>query len=206
MGSYAGSLFIISAPSGAGKSTLVRALLAEDPDIRLSVSHTTRTPRAGERDGEHYHFTDVDSFTAIKDQGDFLEYAHVHGNWYGTSRRWIEQQMSIDQDVLLEIDWQGARQVMKLLPDAVSVFILPPSLTELERRLRGRGTDPEAVIARRMAAAGQELAQAPQYDFVIINDDFQTALQALKSVISSARCRFAQQRARHTPQFQEFGI
>ncbi len=206
MASYAGSLYIISAPSGAGKSTLVKSLLAEDRDIRLSVSHTTRAPRAGERNGEHYHFTDVTTFSAMKDQGDFLEYAHVHGNWYGTSRKFIEQQMAADQDVLLEIDWQGARQVMKLLPEAVSIFILPPSLTELERRLRGRGTDSEEVIARRMAAAGQELAQAPQYDFVIINDDFQTALQGLKSVISSARCRFAQQRARHTPQFEEFGI
>ena len=206
MSAYAGSLYIVSAPSGAGKSSLIRSLLSDDRDIRLSVSHTTRAPRPGEIDGEHYHFIDVATFTAMKDQGDFLEHAHVHGNWYGTSRSWIEQQMAADQDVLLEIDWQGARQVMNMLPDAVSVFILPPSFTELERRLRGRGTDPEDVITRRLAAAGNELAQAPQYDFVIINDDFQTALQALKSVISSARCRFAQQRARHTRQFVEFGI
>lgn len=206
MSAYAGSLYIISAPSGAGKSSLVRSLLTEDRNIRLSVSHTTRPPRSGETDGQDYHFISTDTFLAMKDQGDFLEHAHVHGNWYGTSRLWIAQQMAADQDVLLEIDWQGAKQVMKMLPDTVSVFILPPSMAELEKRLRGRGTDSEEVISRRLAAAGQELAQAPSYDFVVVNDDFKTALEELKSVISSARCRFAQQRVRHISQFEQFGI
>ncbi len=206
MTQYSGSLFVVSAPSGAGKSTLVTALLAQDKGISLSISHTTRAPRPGEVDGREYHFVTEAQFDAIKSQDGFLEFAYVHGNWYGTSRAWIESKMAADEDVLLEIDWQGAEQVMKLIPSAVSVFILPPSMTELERRLRGRGTDSESVIAKRLAAAGTELAQAHQYDYVILNDNFEIASQELSAVIVASRCRFRQQHVRHAKQLAQFGL
>ncbi len=206
MTQYAGSLYIVSAPSGAGKSSLVKALLAQDTGIGLSISHTTRAPRPGEEDGREYHFVSTETFLAMKAANGFLEHAHVHGNWYGTSKAWVASQMQQDRDVLLEIDWQGAKQVMGLVPEGVSIFILPPSMDELERRLRGRGTDSEEVIARRLDAAGQELAQAPGYDYLILNDDFKIALEELKCVVTASRCRFAQQRARHKQQFSNFNI
>ena len=148
-----GHLYIVTAPSGAGKTTLVRMLLENDSGIRLSISYTTRAPRAGETDGREYHYTDAGTFRSMVDRGEFLEWAEVHGNCYGTSRLWIESEMAAGRDVLLEIDWQGAQQVRKLFPAAIGVFIMPPSMAELERRLVGRGTDSAEVIARRLAAA-----------------------------------------------------
>ena len=145
-----GTLFIVTAPSGAGKTTLVSGLLARDPLVSLSVSYATRAPRAGEVDGQHYHFVDVPTFRALRDKGEFLEWAEVHNNYYATSKTWLESQIASGKDILLEIDWQGAQQVRKVFPKAVGVFILPPSVEELERRLRGRGTDSEEVIARRV--------------------------------------------------------
>lgn len=184
-----GSLFIVSAPSGAGKTTLVRALLAQDAGVRLSVSYTTRAPRAGEVDGVAYHFTSEADFLARRDRGEFLEWALVHGNYYATSQLWLDAQMRAGQDVLLEIDWQGAAQVRQTFPDAVSVFVLAPSVEVLEARLRGRGTDSEAVIAARLAAAGAEMQQVDQFDYVIINNDLQNALADLQSVVRAARLR-----------------
>ena len=163
-----GTLFIVAAPSGAGKTTLVSGLLAQDAGVRLSVSYTTRAPRAGEVNGQHYHFVDVATFKAMAGRGEFLEWAEVHGNYYGTSRVWLEAQMNSGTDILLEIDWQGAQQVRKVFPDAVGVFILPPSIEELERRLRGRGTDSEEVIARRVLAAQGEMRHVGEFDYVII--------------------------------------
>ena len=184
-----GSLFIVSAPSGAGKTTLVRALLAQDAGVRLSVSYTTRAPRAGEVDGVAYHFTSEADFLSRRDRGEFLEWALVHGNYYATSKLWLDAQMRAGQDVLLEIDWQGAAQVRQACPDAVSVFVLAPSVAVLEARLRGRGTDSEAVIAARLAAAGAEMQQVDQFDYVIINNDLQNALTDLQSVVRAARLR-----------------
>lgn len=184
-----GSLFIVSAPSGAGKTTLVRALLAQDAGVRLSVSYTTRAPRAGEVDGVAYHFTSEADFLSRRDRGEFLEWALVHGNYYATSKLWLDAQMRAGQDVLLEIDWQGAAQVRQAFPDAVSVFVLAPSVAVLEARLRGRGTDSEAVIAARLAAAGAEMQQVDQFDYVIINNDLQNALTDLQSVVRAARLR-----------------
>ena len=206
MTKYSGSLFVVSAPSGAGKSSLVNALLNRDSGISLSISHTTRAPRPGEVNGQHYHFVDVASFQAMQAQDGFLEHAHVHGNYYGTSKSWIESKMEADEDVLLEIDWQGAAQVMKLVPSAVSIFILPPSMAELERRLRGRGTDAEEVIIKRLAAAETELAQASMYDYVILNDNFETALDELSAIVVASRCRFVQQHVRHADPFKQFGL
>uniref|UniRef100_UPI00374CDD6D guanylate kinase n=1 Tax=Undibacterium sp. TaxID=1914977 RepID=UPI00374CDD6D len=158
----AGSLFMVAAPSGAGKSTLVNALLAQEPAIRLSISFTTRPPRPGEENGREYHFTTVEDFLARKLQGEFLESAEVHGNYYGTSRIIIEQQMKAGTDILLEIDWQGAQQVKKQFPHAVGIFILPPSIPALEDRLKKRGQDEPHVITRRLLAAGGEIAHAPE--------------------------------------------
>ncbi len=203
---YAGSLFVVSAPSGAGKSSLVAALLQKDQGLSLSISHTTRPARAGESNGQQYHFVDEATFTRMRDADEFLEYAHVHGNWYGTAKQWIASKMAADEDVLLEIDWQGAQQIMKILPQAVSVFIMPPSMAELERRLQGRGTDSAAVITRRLAAAGTELAQASRYDYVILNDDFEVALHELLSIVVASRCRFPQQAVRRGEQLRQFGL
>lgn len=198
----AGSLFVVSAPSGAGKTTLVRMLMARDGAIRQSVSYTTRAARPGEQDGREYHFIDTAAFQAMRDRGDFLEWAEVHGNYYGTSRRWLEERMQAGEDVLLEIDWQGAAQVRRLFPEAVGIFILPPSVAELERRLRGRGQDAEAVIQRRVAAALGEMAHVGEFDFVIINKELDTAATELATAVAASRLRFPRQRARHPQNFQ----
>ncbi|WP_354682827.1 guanylate kinase [Cupriavidus necator] len=203
---YPGNLFMVVAPSGAGKSTLVNALLAQDPAIRLSISHTTRAPRPGEQDGREYHFVSVDEFRTARDRGDFLEWAEVHGNYYATSRVWIEQQMALGNDVLLEIDWQGAQQVHQRFSNAVEIFILPPSLTALEERLKKRGQDEPNVIVRRLLAAGSEMSHASESDYVIINEVFDDALEQLRNVVSATRLRFSSQKARHTELFIELGI
>lgn len=197
----AGRLFVVAAPSGAGKTTLTRMLLAADPSIRLSVSCTTRAPRAGEVDGQAYHFIDRARFEAMKAAGDFLEWAQVHGNFYGTSKPWIDAQRAAGHDVLLEIDWQGARQVRERFPDVVGIFILPPSMDELRRRLVGRGTDSEDVIARRLAAAQGEMAHVGDFGHVIINDDLSRALAELQAVVTAARLAVPAQRARHPELF-----
>ncbi|MFZ6644632.1 guanylate kinase [Undibacterium sp. TJN25] len=202
----AGSLFMVAAPSGAGKSTLVNALLAQEPAIRLSISYTTRPPRPGEENGREYHFTTVDDFLARKTQGEFLESAEVHGNYYGTSRIIIEQQMKAGTDILLEIDWQGAQQVKKQFPNAVGIFILPPSIPALEDRLKKRGQDEPHVITRRILAAGGEMAHAPEFEYVIINQEFATALSELNAVVKATRCRFTQQATRNAELFAQLGI
>ena len=191
-----GTLFIVTAPSGAGKTTLVSGLLERDPLVRLSVSYTTRAPRTGEVNGQHYHFIDVPAFRALRDQGEFLEWAEVHNNYYGTSKRWLEEQTRAGRDILLEIDWQGAQQVRKVFPKAVGVFILPPSVEELERRLRGRGTDSEDVIARRVLAARGEMRHVAEFDYVIINENLPTAIEDLVAVVRASRLRYANQEAR----------
>ena len=204
--STAGSLFVVAAPSGAGKSTLVNALLAQEPAIKLSISYTTRPPRPGEQDGREYHFTTPEDFLARKAQGEFLESAEVHGNYYGTSRIIIEDQMRSGTDVLLEIDWQGAQQVRKQFPGAVGIFILPPSIPALEERLRKRGQDEPHVITKRILAAGGEMAHSPEFEYVIINQDFATALSELNAIVKATRCRFAQQATRHHELFAQLGI
>lgn len=193
----AGSLFTIVAPSGAGKTSLVRALLGQRPGIELSISFTTRAPRPGEIHGNHYFFVDRAEFQRRRDAGEFLEWAQVHGNLYGTSRRWIEERITLGADIVLEIDWQGAAQVATLYPDAIGIFIAPPSVDELRRRLIARGQDAPAIIDARIAAARAELAQARRFQYVIINQEFASALQELTSVVDAARLRFAKQRARH---------
>jgi len=198
----AGHLYIVTAPSGAGKTTLVRMLLENDSGIRLSISYTTRAPRTGEQDGREYNFVTMDAFRAMVARSEFLEWAEVHGNCYGTSRPWIEAEMAAGRDVLLEIDWQGAQQVRRLFPEAIGVFVLPPSMAELERRLTGRGTDSAEVIARRLAAAREEMRHVSEFDYVIINDDLQQALGDLLSVVRASRLRLQAQRDRHTGLFQ----
>lgn len=192
-----GSLFIVSAPSGAGKTTLVRGLLKRDPGVRLSVSFTTRLPREGEQNGVAYHFTDIEDFLARRERGEFLEWAEVHGNYYASSRLWLEEQMRSGQDVLLEIDWQGAAQVRKAFPESVDIFVMPPSFATLEERLRGRGTDSEEVIQRRIAAAVDEMRQVDQFDYVIINNNLQLALDELCAIVRVARLRTALIRQRN---------
>jgi len=177
-------LFIVSGPSGAGKSSLCAALLAEHPDLKLSISCTTRQPRPGEADGREYHFLPVSAFEAQRERGDFLEWACVHGNLYGTRQVDVEKQLRGGHDVLLEIDWQGARQVAEKMPDAIRVFILPPSLVELRRRLAGRGQDDDVTVNRRMAAAEMEISHAGEAAYQVINDDFSTALAALRVIFS----------------------
>ncbi len=201
-----GSLFMVVAPSGAGKSTLVNALLAQDSAIRLSVSYTTRPPRPGEQNGREYHFITVDDFLARREAGEFLESAEVHGNYYGTSRIWIHEQMRAGTDVLLEIDWQGAQQVRKQFAHAVGMFILPPSISALEERLHKRGQDDPQVITRRLLAAGGEIAHAPDFEYVIINHEFSVALSELTSIVKATRCRFPQQAARNASLFAQLGI
>jgi guanylate kinase len=194
-----GSLFIVSAPSGAGKSSLVKAALAEDKRLALSVSYTTRSPRAGETNGREYHFVDRTTFDAMLQRGDFLESAEVHGNRYGTSQRWIEEARSRDLDIILEIDWQGAQQVRKAFSDAVSIFILPPPpvLDQLERRLRGRGQDPEEAIQRRLRDAREEIGHVAEFDYVIINNEFDEARRDLAAIVRATRLKLSNQSARH---------
>ncbi len=196
-----GNLFIVAAPSGAGKTTLVRHLLESDKQIGVSISHTTRRPRPGEENGREYHFVDVPSFLERIGQGEFLEWAEVHGNYYGTSKRWIEDEMLAERDVLLEIDWQGAQQVRKVFPQAIGIFVLPPSMAILHERLSGRGTDSEDVIARRIAAARDEMRHVDEFDYVIINDTLQQAVGDLQAIVRTARLRYANQRQRHAALF-----
>ncbi|MYN44268.1 guanylate kinase [Pseudoduganella sp. FT93W] len=203
---FAGSLFMVVAPSGAGKSTLVNALLAQEPSIKLSISTTTRPPRPGETHGKEYYFTTAEDFEQRADAGEFLEWAEVHGNYYGTSRIMIEEQMKTGTDILLEIDWQGARQVKKQFPQAAGIFILPPSIDALEERLKKRATDAPHVITRRLLAAGGEIAHAPEFEYAIINEEFAVALSELTAIVRAARCRFAQQAARNASLFAQLGI
>ena len=190
---YPGNLFVIAAPSGAGKSSLVKALLELDSHLVVSVSHTTRPPRGQEQDGREYHFIDDASFRAKVLTRDFVEWAEVHGNLYGTSRAEIEGRISGGQDVILEIDWQGALQIRGIFPNAVLIFILPPSWDELAQRLNRRGEDEPAIIAQRLDNARIEVAQAQYFDFVIINSLFETALFDLKTVVHSQRLKYPAQ-------------
>ena len=190
---YPGNLFVVAAPSGTGKSSLVNALLELDSHLVVSLSHTTRPPRGQEQDGREYHFVDEAAFRAMVARGGFVEWAEVHGNLYGTSRAEIESRIGSGQDVVLEIDWQGALQIKQLFPQAVLIFVLPPSWDELRQRLMRRGEDQPEVIARRMANARVEVAQARHFDFVIINALFETALFDLKTVVHSQRLKYAAQ-------------
>ncbi|MCF2856793.1 guanylate kinase [Pseudoalteromonas sp. SMS1] len=192
-----GNLFILSAPSGAGKSSLIKALLEKQANIKVSVSHTTRAPRPGEHNGEHYHFVNVDEFKALIDKGDFFEWAQVFENYYGTSKQAIEDQLNKGIDVFLDIDWQGARQVRALMPDVKTIFILPPSRQELEKRLNNRGQDSQEVIAGRMAEAKSESSHYNEFDYVIVNDDFNTALTELEHIVVAARLQTTAQQIRH---------
>jgi guanylate kinase len=193
----AGNLFVVAAPSGAGKTSLTRALLEREPGIALSVSYSTRPPRLGERDGVDYHFVTLERFRALQDAGEFLEHAQVHGNWYATGATWLKAQVDSGQDVLLEIDWQGARQVRALVPDSVHIFVLPPSLASLEERLVRRGQDDEGTIARRLKAAREEMRHCEEFDYVIINQDFASAVDDLAAIVRVARLRGERQRVRH---------
>ncbi len=201
-----GCLFIVVAPSGAGKTSLVKALLGQRPGVELSVSFTTRQPRPGEQQGLDYFFITTEAFLEMRAAGDFLESAEVHGNFYATSRTWIESRISVGADILLEIDCQGAQQVSDLFPDAVGVFIAPPSIAELRERLRKRGQDSANVIERRLTAARGELQQAGEFEYVIINQDFATALGQLLAIVDVARLRFAKQRARYSSLFESWGL
>ena len=192
-----GTLYIVAAPSGAGKSSIVNAVLARDRNISLSISFTSRQPRPGERHAEHYHFISADEFKAMIRAGDFFEYAEVHGDWKGTARQSVDPQLAAGRDVLLEIDWQGARQVRAQIPDAVSVFILPPSRAALEERMRKRGQDSEDVIQRRLAAAREEMSHYGEFDYVIVNEHFETAVDEMCSIFTSSRLRKDAQVARH---------
>jgi guanylate kinase len=193
-----GCLFIVSAPSGAGKTTLVSGLVAGDPLIRKSVSYTTRAPRQGEENGRDYHFVAAEEFERMRANGEFLETARVHDNFYGTSKRTVEKECAGGFDVVLEIDWQGAAQIRRLKPDAVAIFVLPPSIEALEKRLRGRAQDTPEVIARRVAAAQGEISHVGEFDYVIINEEFNRAAQDLISIIRAERLRLPRQLARHT--------
>ena|SRR5436190_2364394 len=191
-----GSLYIVAAPSGAGKSTLVNALLAREPGIELSISHTTRAPRPGEADGEHYHFTTLAAFERLIAEDQLLEHALVHGNRYGTARSAVEPRLAAGRDVLLEIDYQGARAVRRVMPEAVGIFILPPSREELERRLRRRAQDSEAVIQERLEGSREEIRHALEFDYVIVNDRFDQALEDLTAIVRGQRLRRAVQTER----------
>ena len=192
-----GTLFIVAAPSGAGKSSIVNACLARDPNIRLSISFTSRAPRPGERHAEHYNFVSTEEFERMVAAGDFFEHARVHGDWKGTARQSVEPQLEAGRDVLLEIDWQGARQVRAQIPGAVGVFILPPSRAALEQRMRARGQDSEEVIALRLAAARSEMSHYAEFDYVIVNEVFETAVDEMCAVFRASRLRRPKQEARH---------
>ena len=201
-----GNLFVVAAPSGAGKSSLVKALLELDSHLAVSVSHTTRDPRGQEQDGREYFFVDEPEFRAMVARGDFLEWAEVHSRLYGTSKRSIEDHLGRGQDVILEIDWQGALQIKKLFEHAVLIFVLPPSWTELQQRLMRRGEDEPKVIALRLANARTEVAQAANFDFVIINTLFETALFDLKTVVHSQRLKYAAQRRNRSQVFAALNL
>ena len=182
-----GALFVITAPSGAGKTSLIEAIMRDDPTLKESVSYTTRAPRKGERDGVAYHFVDDPTFLAMKQRGEFLEDAQVHGYRYGTSKKVITEALARGEDLILEIDWQGARQVRSIYPQCIGIFILPPSVEELERRMRSRGQDAEPVIRRRVDAAREELTHAGEFKYAIINKDFNTARQELARIVRGER-------------------
>ena len=201
---HRGNLFVVVAPSGAGKTSLVNALLDRERNIRLSISFTTRAPREGEADGREYHFVDRAKFESMIAAGDFLEHANVYGNYYGTSRRWIEEQIAGDHDVLLEIDWQGAAQVRKLFPGVVGIFILPPSFEELRRRLRARGKDAPDAIEKRMASAREEISHVLEFEYIIVNERFESALDDLIAIVRAARLSRAQQSRRLSKLIDEF--
>jgi guanylate kinase len=192
-----GILFIVSAPSGAGKTSLLKELIPSDPGLALSVSHTTRAMRPGETDGVHYHFVGVDTFQSMVGEGAFLEHAQVFDNYYGTAEQGVRDQLAAGQDVVLEIDWQGARQVRQRFPEAVSIFVAPPSIDALRDRLGGRGQDSDQIIERRMRDARSELSHYPEYDYLVINDDFATALAELGAIVSAERLREPRQSALH---------
>jgi len=198
-----GTLYIVSAPSGAGKTSLVTALLESSKGISVSVSHTTRAPRPGEKEGVQYHFTDVDTFRSMVEKGAFLEHAQVFDNFYGTSTQAVKDQLAQGLDVILEIDWQGARLVREQLPDSIGIFITPPSVEALEERLRGRGTDSDEIIARRMRDARTEASHYDEYDYLIINDDFDTALIDLRSVFVAKRLELGHQKLKHAAMLKE---
>ncbi len=197
-----GLLIVITAPSGAGKSSLIAAALKADPALRLSVSYTTRSPRPGEQDGREYHFVDEKAFLAMLERGEFLESAEVHGNRYGTSDKAITRELAARHDLILEIDWQGAQQVRRLFPDCIGIFILPPSIDELERRMQKRGQDSAEVISRRMAVARDEISHSPEFDYAIINKDFDEASQDLVAIIRTARLGTVRQLAQHPEIFR----
>lgn len=201
-----GTILIIVAPSGAGKTSLVRALLETRTGIRHSVSCTTRAPRAGEVDGIDYQFIDRADFVRRRQAGEFLEWAEVHGNLYGTSKLWIEEQTAAGADIVLEIDWQGATQVCQLYPDAVSIFIAPPSMAVLRERLTRRGKDSDSVIEQRIRNAREELEHASDFQYIIVNQDFTEASQQLLAIADAARCRFSRQRARAPGLFADLGM
>jgi len=203
---YAGSLFVVIAPSGAGKTSLVRALLDQHGAVQLSVSYTTRPPRDGEVDGKDYNFVNRESFIARRDEGEFLEWAEVHGNLYATSKHWISERIQSGDDILLEIDWQGAMQVREQFPDAVGIFIAPPSVEELRMRLKRRGQDADEIIEQRVRAATNELQEAHRFEYVIINQDFASALKELSSIVEASRVRYRQQQARHGELFGRLGL
>jgi guanylate kinase len=193
-----GTLYIVAAPSGAGKSSIVNAVLARDPNLCLSISFTSRAPRPGERHAEHYHFVRAEEFERMVEAGDLFEHARVHGDWKGTARQSVEPQLAQGRDVLLEIDWQGARQVRAKVPGAVSVFILPPSREALEQRMRARNQDSEQVIAQRLAAAREEMSHYGEFDYVIINEDFNVAVDEMCAIFTASRLRRDAQVARHS--------
>ena len=192
-----GTLFIVAAPSGAGKSSIVNAVLKNTPGIALSISYTSRGPRPGERHAQHYNFISVEEFERMIAAGDFFEHALVHGDYKGTARQSVEPQLAAGLDVLLEIDWQGARQVRKQMLEALSVFILPPSRQALESRMRSRGQDSEAVITQRLAAAREEMSHHGEFEFLIVNDDFDTAVRDMQSIFLASRLRRQVQAERH---------
>ena len=198
-----GCLFVLAAPSGGGKTSLVKALLEREPGMRLSVSYTTRPPRPGEQDGVDYHFVDEAKFMALKDGGEFLEHAFVHGNWYATSASWLNREVQAGHDMLLEIDWQGARQVRKLIPGSVLIFILPPSLASLEERLKKRGQDSPDVIVRRLDAAREEMRHCGEFDYVIMNQDFARAVDDLSVIVRAARLAATRQLIRHARTYSD---
>ncbi|WP_028358029.1 guanylate kinase [Brackiella oedipodis] len=201
-----GNIFMVVAPSGAGKSSLVNALLQQDKNIGLSISCTTRAPRQGEVHGKHYFFVSEDQFKSMQANGELLESAHVHGNYYGTPKQYVEQQLAAGHDILLEIDWQGAAQVRQQFSDLIDIFILPPSLEALKERLQNRGQDSADVIERRINGAATEIKHALDCEYVIINNDFNAALQQLQQIVNTARLRGATQAKLHAELFASLGV
>jgi len=203
MNAHLGTLFTVSAPSGAGKTSLVEALIDAEPNLQVSVSHTTRPMRPGEADGVNYHFCTKDHFLAMLERGDFLEHAAVYGNLYGTSQEFVEEQLALDRDVVLEIDWQGAAQIKRLLPQTCGIFILPPSMKALRERLSRRGQDDEATIEQRLAAAVSDMSHYVEADYLVINDVFDQALMDLRAIVQSQRLSTGRQAQRLSPRLDD---